>query len=384
MQISNVTVKPQLQAFTELFARSPVIPLNNAARTPLNKRAAEAMQNFIQQALSPETATLELWQAEYRRSLEIFAALVDCEPNELTFMPNVASAMSSVAYALNLQVGENIVTVDQEYGSNAYPWQEVARQTGASVFRAQSAEDFSLNTESILALITQQTRAVVISWVQFQTGVTLDLAVLGEAAHAVGALLIVDTTQAVGIVPFSLRHSNCDIVAGSLHKWIGGPPGGAYLATKRCSLFKHILPVGPYSFTVLETTFNPQAQRPSSMTAFNSGTPALIQILGGAAAAKAILDAGIGNLSKQALNLAHRLYQGLAEQGHRLISPEAMTSPIITVHPRQGTASLAARLKAVTFSLRAGGLRFSPHAFNSEDDIDKLLAWSRPESKEFP
>lgn len=367
-------IPARLQRYIEGFSRAPgVIPLNNAALTPLHARAAGAMHAAIAAMSQPPPQIRATWQLQYQAAHESFARLLACTAEEVTFMPNVASALSAVAQALALAPGDELVTVDQEYASNAYPWRDAAARAGAHVLVAASGPDYALDGEKISELIGPRTRAVVVSWVQFQTGASLDLKQLSTACKAHGALLIVDSTQGVGVTPFSMSESGADIVAGSLHKWLAGPPGLAYLAIRR-KLIATLQPrsVGPFSYGESPGSYNPEAQLLGTAARFQSGTPALMPILGAGAAAEAILDAGVESISAQALALAGYLWEGLLERGHQLLSPRAMTSPIVSFRPRQGLERAILQLErhGISFALRAGGLRLSPHAFNTREDIE--------------
>ncbi len=367
----------KLSQFAASFQREDgIIPLNNAGMSPLNSKAAQAMSSLLSEMMRADVNLRNKWIQQYQAAHATFASLVDCAPQDITFMPNVATALSAIAYALDLKAGDEILTVDQEYGSNAYPWHAAAQRAGAHVVKAQSRPDFSLATQAIIELLGPRTRALAISMIQFQSGTRLDLEALSLACRNYGTLLIVDTTQALGIVPFSMQASGAHIIAGSMHKWLCGPPGLAYLAIQPACL-ESLKPqvVGPYSYGELPLAFDPEATFHSSAARFQSGTPALLPIIGAAAAAASILDAGVEVLSAQAMVLAHQLYQGLQSQGHQLLSTETLNNPIVSFIPRQGLASASQKLAAhgISYALRAGGLRLAPHAFNSSLDIETAL-----------
>jgi selenocysteine lyase/cysteine desulfurase len=359
--------------FASSFPRQEgLIPLNNAALTPLSRNAADVMTRTMAEMMRPDDAMRRRWVEGYEAAHVTFGELLGCEPGEVTFMANVATAMSILAHALGLAPGDEIVTVDQEYGSNAYPWNEAAARAGARVVRAASRDDRSVDTREVARLVGPRTRVVAVSWVQFQTGATLDLHHLSRVCLEHGALLVADATQGVGVAPFSMAQSGVDVVAGSMHKWLGGPPGLAYLAVRQ-SRIESLRPqvVGPYSYGEVASGYEPKARLLATAARLRSGTPPLIPILGAAAAARAVLDCGVPSISARVLSLAEMLRLALVEQGHRVLSPAAMTSPIVTFVPRQGPQAAAHALAAhgITFALRGGGLRLSPHFFNTSDDV---------------
>jgi selenocysteine lyase/cysteine desulfurase len=364
---------PLKDQFNDHFMRQKgVVPLNNAALCPLHKQSAAAMSQTIQELLRPDAKARTSWARKVKKARETFAQLTDCTPAEMTFMPNVATSMAAVASALNLKPGDEIVTTDQEYGSNAFPWHEAAKRTGARILMAPSEVDWSLDTERVGELVGPRTRVVAVSWVQYQTGVTLDLINLGTVCKHWGALLVVDTTQGLGVTPFSMEHQQVDIISGSMHKWIGGPPGAAYLGIN-----KNILPrlnplmVGPYSYGEIPSGYIANQSLLPDASRFRTGTPSLITLWGAAVAAQNALDLGISFINQRAITLANSLVRGLQDQGHRVLSPPQLTSPIVTFIPKQGAQVASERLanKGITFSLRGGGIRLSPHWFNRDSDI---------------
>ncbi|MCX6128675.1 MAG: aminotransferase class V-fold PLP-dependent enzyme [Proteobacteria bacterium] len=366
-----------ISEYASLFERrSGIIPLNNAGFAPLNRQAAEAMQSAIQEMTIGANTLRQRIGLDWEQAHTAMAELVGCDADEITFMPNVANAMSSLALALQFKANDEIVTVDQEYASNAYPWHTIAKLRDARVLRAQSRADHTIDTAEIVRLIGPKTRVVAISWVQFQTGSVIDLEFLSLSCKQHDALLIVDGTQGIGVAPFSMRDIGIDAVVGSLHKWICGPIGSAYLAVNRCLLPK-LEPqiVGPYSYGEAVGCLDTEASLLTHAGRFRSGTPSLIPIIGAGAAVRALLDCGVAKISQYSLQLAQALYRGLKEQEHQVLSPEVMTTPIVTFIPRQGLEAAKRALDAygITYALRAGGLRLSPHAFNLESDVAMVL-----------
>lgn len=353
--------------------------LNTAGIAPMCRPARQAIERAAQ-GLGRGWFTVDELFADYSRARAVYARLCGARPTDVAMFHTCAAALSQVALGLPLAPGDELVLWDQEYPSNAYPWHEAARRTGAVVRVVQSEPDFSLVQERLHAAITPRTRAVAVSWVQYQTGAVTDLVALGRACRAVGAWLVVDAIQALGLFPMDLQALGVDAVAGGTHKWLCGPLGHAFLALApgRAAELRPLLH-GAMTYGTPDDRVDPQRAPFADARRFEPGSPLLLGALGGAAAIELLLALSPARVHAAALELADRLSQGLRERGHRLLLPrgDGLRSPIVTFIPAGGAAvdKLAGYLLAqrVACSRRAGGIRLAPHAFNTDEDLDRFF-----------
>jgi len=351
---------------------------NSAGVAPMSLSAEAAIVRMSQHL---RRGWFELGEAFriYEQARVSFARLTGARPEDVALMQTCAAAISQVALGLPLRPGDEIVTTDQEYPSNAYPWHVAAQRASALLRIVRSQPDLSLPTESVIAAIGPQTRVVAVSWVQFQTGAVLDLAALSRACRKVGAWLVVDAIQGLGVLPFDLRDLGVDAVCGGTHKWLCGPLGQGLLALAP-GRAAELMPLlhGAMTYGSPDDAVDPERPPRPDARRFEPGSPPLLTAAAGAAAVERLLSLGIDNVHRAALAISDRLITGLATRGARLLLPvgSALRSPIVTFVPRGNLDATCARLTArkVAFARRAGGIRLAPHAFNSADDVERFFA----------
>ncbi len=364
----------------EFDADQDCVLLNNAGVAPMCRPARRAIERATRELTRGFFALDELF-AEYGRARATYARLCGAAPRDVAMFHTCAAALSQVALGLPLHPGDELVLWDQEYPSNAYPWHEAARRSGAVVRLVPSEPDFSLRQERLHAAITPRTRLVAVSWVQYQTGAVTDLLPLAQACRAVGAWLVVDAIQGLGVLPLDLTALGVDAVAGGTHKWLCGPLGHGFLALApgRAAELRPLLH-GAMTYGGPDDQVDPQRQALPDARRFEPGSPLLLGALGGAAAIEQLLALGLSHVQAAALQLSDQLIAGLRSRGARLLLPHGgnLRSPIVTFVPRgdEGQVDKIAnglRNRRVACARRAGGIRLAPHAFNTDEDIARFF-----------
>lgn len=351
---------------------------NNAGVAPLSRVAEAAIHTMANRMCRGWFALSDVLRL-YEQGRIALARLTGARSEDVALFQTCAAAISQVAFGLSLRPGDEIVTVDQEYPSNAYPWHAAAQRASALIRTVRSQPDFSLPTESVIAAIGPQTRVVAVSWVQFQTGAVLDLAALGQACRRHGAWLVVDAIQGLGVLPFDMHKLGVDAVCGGTHKWLCGPLGQGFLALApgRAAELSPLLH-GAMTYGTPDDPVDPSRAPHPDARRFEPGSPQLLPVAATKATVERSLSYGIENLHQAALAVSDRLITGLATRGARLLLPvgSALRSPIVTFVPRGSLEAATARLSAhkVAFARRAGGIRLSPHAFNHAADVDRFFA----------
>ncbi len=355
--------------------------LNAASIALMPEMVADAMLGWQREFGMLGTVHLdEEAEAKVFDTLRVAAArLLGAQPDEIASASNASEMLCSVAWALSPGPEENVVSAGVEFPSVVYPWLRVARLTGCEVRLARD-HDHLIDPNELMDLIDDRTAAVCISHVQYATGQRLDLAALAQVAHSHGAILIVDATQSAGAVPTDVAADDIDILLTSGYKWLCAPLGSAVLFVRR-DLHEELEPglVGWRSTEQVGLHFDADhigwAQ---SARRFEFGTIAYGCTVGLTTAIEYLLGIGIQQIHNHNLALADRLVEGLADLGAHLLSPsiENLHSSIITVRfPGHDQGRVAQRLNSegVVVSPRIGGIRISPHLYNTADDIDQAL-----------
>jgi selenocysteine lyase/cysteine desulfurase len=239
-----------------------------------------------------------------------------------------------------------------------------------------------MTPESVLEALRPRTRILAISAVQFLSGYRAELAVLGEICRSRGILLIVDAMQAVGGVTVDVQAMKIDGMAAGAAKWQMGPQGIGFLyLTEELQARVHQKYLGwlsvenPWDFFNFDQALAPTANR------YEGGTINIPGMWGMHAALSTLLEVGPQVIESHILALTGALleeFQGI--DGVSIYSPTALNerSGILTVVPPARVDPTAAfedlTRRKIYISLRGGKLRFSPHFYNSLDEMRAAAA----------
>jgi len=203
------------------------IYLNCARKAPQSKRLEEIGLAAIRKQSQPNAILRsEFFEpvAEIKRE---FAKLVDIQdPERIAIIPSVSYGLANVANNLNLTTGDKILVVAEQFPSNIYPWLRVIEEAGAKleVIEPPSLKDRGANwNERILESIDDQTTMVAIGHVHWADGTLFDLAAIRKKTSEHEALLVIDGTQSVGALPFSVTELQPDALIAAGYKWLMGP-----------------------------------------------------------------------------------------------------------------------------------------------------------------
>ncbi len=352
--------------------------LDHAAVAPMSGRAAAAMRRFLDEAESHGHARGGLYpQTKHVRQLA--AKLLNCHAEEITFTKNTSEGICYVANGLQFSRGDNIVTTGVEFPANIYPWMNLRAQ---GVQLKMVVEDGGrIPIERLIELIDDRTRLVTISSVQFGSGFRSDLAALGAACQERGILFFVDAIQSLGVTPIDVRAMKIDFLSAGAQKWLLGPEGVGIFYCRHELLgllrpssvgwigVKHAMDFGRY-----ELDFRDDARR------FDGGSYNLSGIWGLGASLEWLLELGIDKIWARVKTLTDRLTAGLREKGYRVVSSRAageesgIVAFVSATHDHERIMNHLRQEYRTVIASRLGRLRVSPHFYNSEEEIDQLVA----------
>ncbi len=308
------------------------------------------------------------------------ALLLSANRDDVAIVKSATEAFGMVAWWVQPLEGTNIVTIDIEHPSTAYPWLRVARETGAEARLVRVWDDpASLSFEKLAEHVDEETSVIVVSYVQYSTGYRFVLKEVADLAHAHGALLAVDATQAAGMAPIDVAADDIDILVAGGYKWLCGPFGAA-VCWLRPELREEFDPplvgwrstVDPYTFDARTMPLAPTARSMEYSTMGYGSAVALGRAL------EYVNDLGVDRVLAHDQALAARLADGLRALGATVLTPDddAHRGGIVTArYPGQDGEEVAGRLNdaGIIVSPRFGATRFSLHYFNDERDVDAAL-----------
>lgn len=367
------------RAIRELFpVTRNLVYFNHAAVGPLSARTAAAMEGHARDQRDFGALHWRAWYAEYERLREAAAKLIGArEPREIAILKNTSEGLSFVAEGMRWREGDNVITTDLEFPSNAVPWKRLARRgVECRVLRSNG----SFTVDDVAALIDSRTRVITVSTVAFHNGFAPDLDAIGALCAERDILFCVDAIQSVGVLPIDVRRSNVAFLAADGHKWMCGPEGAAlfYVAAEHRDELE-VIESGwtniERSGRFIECTYDllPDARR------FEAGSLNTNGIYGLRAAIELLLEQGIEAIGAEAIRLAGRLADGLESIGWRVGSPRPLRSAIVGAAPPDVDGRALLRLHGllekagIVCAPREGMLRFSPHFYNDDDEVSRVL-----------
>ena len=306
------------------------------------------------------------------------ARLINTSSINISGGSSATELLSSLAWAVSPTKDQNVVSTRIVFPSTVYPWQRVANSTGCEVRLANENNNF-VNVDDIIDLIDQNTKVVCVSHVEFSNGQAFDLDLLSQAAHEHDALFVVDATQSAGVIPIDVKKTPIDVLVAGAYKWLCGPFGAAFMYITSELLDK--LEPGLVGFRSHENMWDLNASRleySKDAKKFEFSTMAFGCAIGLARSIDYLNTIGVKNIFDYNMQLCDILIEGLQSRNAVINSPldKKNGSSIITAYfDGVDTETIIKSLKAaqIFVSNRAGSIRFSPHLYNNDIDIETTL-----------
>ncbi|WP_414690342.1 cysteine desulfurase [Nocardioides sp.] len=216
--------------------------------------------------------------------------------DEVVFTKNASEALNLVANTLawagpfQVGPGDEVVITEMEHHSNIVPWQLLTERTGATLRWFGLTDDGRLDLSNIDALITERTKVVSLTWVSNMLGTINPIADIAARAHEVGALVVVDASQAAPQLPVDVASSGADLLAFTGHKCVG-PTGIGVLWGRREVLDQ--LPPFLGGGEMIETVTMERSTYAPVPHKFEAGTPPIVEAVGLGAALDYLGDLGM-------------------------------------------------------------------------------------------
>jgi len=365
--------------------------LNCAYMSPLMKPALEAGTVGLARKAHPWELTPDKFFTGADEFRATAAQLLDCSADCIAIVPSASYGIATAGRNLPVKKGQSILVLDEQFPSNYYPWQRRAEETGASLKIVAWPGDNDW-TAAVLDSLTADVAIAALPNVQWTSGGRLDLVRIGAACRNLGVALVLDLTQSLGALPFSVGSLKNDLQNGvqpdfavaASYKWLLGPysVGLLYVAPK----WQNGMPLEEnwiqranaqdFSSLILYTEdYDAGARR------FDMGERANFASLPAAVRAmKQLLEWKVAQISETAGALNRYLAQAAADLGFSA-PPEPLRAPHYLSLRRK--AAIPKKLpevlakEKVFVSVRGSSIRVTPNVYNTVEDGERLIACLR-------
>lgn len=360
------------------------IHMNHAGVAPMSRRVQAAIEQVV--AASVNRPYPDHWaQDQADRVRGLVGQLINAVPDSIALTRSTAHGMSLLASGLDWRAGDNVVSATGEYPANVYPWMALSPR-GVELRQAKPV-DGRIPVESVLALMDERTRVVALSHVEFWNGFRIDLDAIGAECRSRGIIFAVDVMQSVGALRVDTERMPIDFCSAGAGKWLMGPPGIGFCFCKP-ELLERITPmvvgvgsvVGFDRYFEYDLTLAPTARR------FEESVVSLLDTAAFGAALELLLEVGPELIEQRVLGLARRLGEGLAAGGLEMIEPwpriPQESSGIVSFRKRGVDAQALLRDLAasrVIARTHRDFVRLSPHFYNTDEEVDRVLDILAPE-----
>jgi len=356
---------------------------------PLSKPAFEAIQRFSEQSMITGCYHFADWLQMADEAKLLASQLIKCESKNIAFVKSTSHGLWIASRMIDWQAGDEVILPRGEYPANFYPWQSL-ESLGVKIRYLEDDLDPKLNSvtqvniEALRKLINSKTRALSVSFVQYDNGCRRDIESLGTLCREASIVFIIDAMQGLGALPLDSSSCQADFIASGCQKWLLSPHGLGLLYVKSRWLEINKAPnIGFYSlsepFNFSTQSYSQTLQRLSpDGRRFEESCPNFLALAALKANLEIILSFGIDWISKRIKELTDRLMKGLERLGYRTISlrENDLWSGIVSFESKDIPAiEIKEKLAAHKILIGANKdvLRVSVHFFNDEPEVDRLL-----------
>lgn len=352
------------------------IYFNHAALGPWSTLVLDRIKEYMDERSGLNVMNFESFVKWNFSAKEKLAKLLGTSTTRLSWVDNVSNGISILAQGLDWKTGDRIILNDIEFPSNVYPFLNLKKH-GVEIDFAKSRNGI-VDIEDIEKLITPKTKLLSISMVQFLSGYKADLDEIGKLCKQKGIIFCVDAIQAVGAVKIDLKKSQINFLTGGTQKWLMSSQGLSYFyVTEELQNKIDQKNVGwtsvedSWNFLNYDLTLRSNAER------FQTGTLNAFGIAIFDAALNIFKQLRIENCELRILENTNYFIQRLVDIGIepllKNIFIEHLAGIVTFKHKKSKEIFSELEKRKIYCAVREGMIRFSPHFYNTKDEIDKVV-----------
>jgi selenocysteine lyase/cysteine desulfurase len=358
--------------------------LNTAHQGALPRVAVEQAQEAIAWKIAPHNLTTDRFSAVPPRLKQALGRLIDAPADDIILGNSASYGLHLLANGMRWQTGDEVLLMKGDFPSAILPWLGLQKR-GVRVRFIEPSQQV-IQADDLLAHLTPATKLVCVTWVHSFSGFAVDVQALGAVCRAHGVWFVMNTSQALGARPMSVATLPVDAISNVGFKWLCGPYGTGFCWMR--PELREALDYNQAYWLAMQTADDLMREQGDVVLREGLGARAY-DVFGTAnffnfkpwtAALEYLLAQGIERIEAHGQALVSRFIAGLDLDKYELLSPRegASRSTLMFVSHKQKeqNAELYRALIAqgIYPAFRNGKLRFAPHLYNTEADIDAALA----------
>ena len=358
--------------------------LNCAYMSPMLKTVEEAGIKGLKIKRAPQNILPEDFFSDVNDLKKSFAKLINLDKHErIAISSSVSYGLANITNNIQLKESDNVILIGDQFPSNVYPWMELTKKYNANLrfINKPNSEDNAGRAwnEKILNSINKQTKVVAMGLVHWADGTIYDIEKIRKKTKEVNALLIIDGTQSIGVMPFDIKTTKPDALICAGYKWLMGPYGiglsyyGPFFDNGKPIEESWINRKNSEDFSNLinyEDEYGEYARRYSVGQQSN-----FINI--------SMLKAGIDQLNNWGVKNVYKYIESITTPCFPLLNRENTwyedskfrSSHLFGIRPKKNLKKILKKIREnnIFISLRGDIIRVSPSVYNTKEDVQKLF-----------
>ena len=365
--------------WNQLRSRFPVLQkktyLNSCSYGALANEVEASLQRYLDDR-NNKGADWDYWVGRNDAVRNSMARLLGADADEVAITASVSAGINSLASALSFDGPRNkVVITDFEFPTNAQIWY-AQESRGARIVRL-TEQDGRIPLEKFAQAVDEKTLIVATAQVAFRHGAKQDIPAIAEIARRKGALMMVDSYQALGTMQFDVKTAGVDFAAGGMLKYLLGTAGIAFFYARQ-ELIESLVPTATGWFAQVDINAMDITRYSPSITArrFEAGTPPVPNTYMAEAGLAILHEIGLEAIERRIGKLTSVIKDAAADAGYQLATPVISShhGAMITLRSNDANRLVAGLAEEnIVVSCRNGNLRIAPHFYNNQADIEFLF-----------
>lgn len=353
-----------------------IIYFNHASTGPISSLVINRLSNLLKEKSEDKMDDYTSFLKTVDETKDILSKMINCNAERIAFVDNTSNGLNIIAQSINWKRGDRILLNDVEFPANVYPFLNLERY-GVEIDFVKSINGI-VTAEEVINSVKPETKLISISFVQFLSGYKADLEKIGDYCRTNNIIFCVDGIQGIGTQPIDVTNYKIDFLSSGTQKWLMGMHGLAFIYVDE-KLQKKLTPanVGWLSVENAWNLLDYKMHLKSSANVFQGGTMNTFGIYAFNTSLKMFDEFGFEEVYEHVLSNTKYFIDKLDEIGLSCLIKDCSESElagIVSIKP-SNPEEIFNKLndKKIICSLREGLVRFSPHFYNTFEDIDKVV-----------